>query len=145
MIGEDTGGWTSPYRDPGDHYAYPGDRPGRPQGRLTEAELLEAYRNAARADLEALGPADGVPVAIHAELRELRALADAMARQLVDQRELLELLASMAGVELADQVRVQVVDDLTPCPECSWIASHADTCPEVGRRLDEIVGPDGGW
>jgi hypothetical protein len=98
VIGEDTGGWTSPYRDPGDHYAYPDAR----QEALREAELVQAYRNAAQDDLEPLGPPTGVPVAIHGELRELRALVDVMARQLETQRELLELLASILGVELVD-------------------------------------------
>lgn len=93
MIGEDTGGWRSPYQDPGD--------------RMTEAELVDAYRNMARADLDdELGPPTGVPVAVHAELRELRlgiaSLAETITHvglQVAVCRELLELLVSAQDPE----------------------------------------------
>jgi hypothetical protein len=100
VIGEDTGGWMSPYRDPGD--------------RMTEAELVDAYRNAARADLDdELEPVTGVPVAVHAELRELRlALAGLhetithVGLQVATLRELVELQLAVAGID-PDQLQVR--------------------------------------
>lgn len=113
MTSEDAGGWTSPYRDPGDRPS-----PSRTaQEPLTEADLVQAYRNAARADLEALGAPDGVPVAIHAELREVRALLHATAQEVGTLRELLELVLALVaeaqGVEVF-QGEVRTMPDLPP-------------------------------
>jgi hypothetical protein len=86
---------------------------------LSEADLVDAYRETAKADLEALGPSTGVPYAMHDELRQIRETVWALGlqlelvlRELATQRELLELLVAEAG------------DD--PCDDCGRAdGSHA--------------------
>lgn len=58
-------------------------------GPLTEAQLLTAY-----------GLPSGNPIDVHRELRELRELVDAMGRELLTVRQLVELLVADAELEL---------------------------------------------
>jgi hypothetical protein len=60
-----------------------------------------------------------VPVAVHAELRELRELVEAVALQVAVLRELAELTASILGVELEGSG--------TLCDDCGRAdGTHAD-------------------
>lgn len=116
---------------------------------MTEDELLAAGLGR--------GPADGVPVAVHAELRELRELVERLGLSIAVVRELLELVVAVLDVEVdARDVRVEVVgtidelrrraDELRPCPSCGWVASHADDCPVAageGSLCDDCGGTDG--
>jgi hypothetical protein len=105
---------------------------------MTENELLEAGLGR--------GPVDGVPVAVHAELRELRDLVERLGLSIAVVRELLELVVAVLDVEVdARDVRVEVVsaaelrrraDELRPCPACAWVASHADDCPVAAGDLE---------
>lgn len=104
MIGEDSGGWSSPYADPGDLVPY-----------------AEPPRDVT-----------GVPVEVHAAILDAVRQLDVLARELATVRELCELIVVELDVELPAVFRRPPV---VPQPLEAYIAA----------RLDDVVGPDGGY